>query len=224
MSNEAWCFGFGGVDFHLNYFHKLRLEHPKRIEPEDWVAEVFDRYTSFLEREVVPRAEKRDAKIYVAAVVYPIVIDAYLSECIDAYTAESGAHLKLEHDPVKDIDMNTRRDMVKKFNERINNWCEHRKQFTCIDINQYLCDETGSVKPEFIDQSELNIHPLWEPAIPFWITLLQGCGLGLDDLQEDLSQTAGKYEQEKKIEMLDREPLIGRMGFTLDDPREDSTS
>jgi hypothetical protein len=169
---EPWAFVFGGVDLHLNYFYKLRAEYPKPIKPKDWIDKVYKSYTNFLNTQVLEAAqEKLPVRTYIAAVIHPIVEQNYLPECVSAYTAKFGELLEYDPDPLKEITMAIRMQMVKDFNTMLKEYCASHECFQFLDVNPSITFPDGRVRPDFVDESQLNIHPLWEPALPFWLEL-----------------------------------------------------
>ncbi|GAA5961292.1 hypothetical protein JCM3765_002902 [Sporobolomyces pararoseus] len=208
-------FQFGAVDLIINYLWQLKARGLQALSPSEFVRSVVDAYCSFLENEIVSIANSTGMKVYIAAVLPPVVEDRYLELSITKYLQKSTASSNQRLPPLSTSpfphDLRTRSSLVKLFNHLVAQFCSgHPECLSFVNINKSLVSqsETTRVSSDFIDsQDPTNIHLLWERTIQIWcreIPLLRRFLPLLETRLAQLELGLGDWEKEKR-EKINRE-------------------
>ena len=116
------------------------------------------------------------------------------------------------------LNLSVRTRMVKHFNSLLHDFCAaHPDILGFVDIGPQML--TASSTPGWqsldgeVDQGTWrdiadpsNIHPLWEPALPFWLEALRAHGVAVDEWKTkvDPERTMRYFEQEKGMRVARR--------------------
>ena len=214
---------FGNVDFHINFMYQLQTKKELALGPNEFMDQVFDNYTTFLESKILGEMVNGDEedgkcfieKLLISSVIYPIVHDQYLSLSIQKYTeseAIANGDFNITRIPIDELlksgqhcDFHSRLNMVLQFNEKLKSWCSKHPKVCWIDVNKHISEpSTNEVKQEFCDKDPTNIHILWEQTIEFWLEEINNQGIhGIDatHITVDLKKSADAYSIEKRERM-----------------------
>lgn len=211
---------FGNVDLHINFIYQLQTKGDDARNPDAFQELVFNQYTSFIENSIFKRMIRDNAeqnsgyirRLLISSVIMPVVENEHLELSIAKYTendrqVDQSTSNRL--DSVSNIlakrkgcDLESRRLMINKFNESLEDWCGKNSNVHYIDINKYII-ESDTVKEQFRDKDPTNIHILWEPTIKFWLDEISNQGIKVDKahIVVDLQASARSYATEKQERM-----------------------
>ncbi|GAA5890109.1 hypothetical protein JCM16303_003444 [Sporobolomyces ruberrimus] len=205
---------FGAVDLHINYLWQLKERGTAASGPSEFINTVATEFCAYVEQRIVPEAQATGMKVYIAAVLPPVVEDHYLEHSASKYLRHSTTRplppLSSCHQP---YDLFTRRSLVKLYNQLVSQFCaRHPDCLSFVNINKHLgssslssVGEPERVSREFIDnQDPTNIHLIWERTIEFWcreIPILRPFLPTLSYKVDQLEVGLKVYEKEKRERM-----------------------
>ncbi|GAA6006652.1 hypothetical protein JCM10207_005005 [Rhodosporidiobolus poonsookiae] len=204
----AFLLLFGNVDLHINYLWQLKARGQAASSPSEWVQKVATDYAAFLAQRIVPLAQRKGVKVYVAGVTPPVVEDRYLEYSAQKYLSkESVGPLPPLSAASYPTDLTTRASMVKRFNLVLGNFCARYPCLQFVDISKHVVSPSNprQVDRRFVDPEDpLNLHLVWESTVHFWcreIPLLSSSAPSRPEDLTSLQRSLDAWRLEKRERM-----------------------